>query len=198
MTWAGIAAPKASRLGAEFQREPYLDPMRPLPAIIVGLALTTLACKGDSTPQPPSAADAMAAVSAASALPPERYVSPTAGFDLTMPGAWTGRYRAEEKTDTTAGARLAVEFKFVPDSGSAAPSLTLMTLRIFSKSAWNAVTQRSGAPLGSKLAERGDDVFVLSLPVANPYPPSSAEAPLYDQLIISIAQGGQQVHLTPR
>ncbi len=172
--------------------------MRPIPVFTIALALAACSGKGsDATPQPPSATDALAAAAAAKSLPAEKYVSATAGFDLTLPGAWTGRYRAEEKKDTTAGARLGVEFKFVPDSGSAAPSLTLMTVRIFTKAAWEVATRR-GVPVGSKLAERGDDVFVLSLPQSNPYPPASREAPQYDQLIISIAQGGQQVHLTPR
>ncbi|MDA1080543.1 MAG: hypothetical protein O2973_02530 [Gemmatimonadetes bacterium] len=173
--------------------------MRPLTALVLSLALA--ACSGnvsDSASQPPSADQSLAAAAAGKTLPPEQYVSPTAGFDLTLPGVWTGRYRTEEKRDTTAGARLGVVFSFVPDSGSAAPSLTLMTLRIFTKSAWATVATRTSSPVGTVLAERGDDVFVLSLPNVNPYPPASPEAPLYDQLIISIAQGGQQVHLTPR
>jgi hypothetical protein len=155
-----------------------------------------IACSGARDASPPRTADeALAAATAAKALPPERYVSPTAGFDLTLPGVWKGRYRAIEKKDTTAGAHLAVEFRFLPDSGSRAPSLTLMTLRVFSKAAWAKASTPN--PVGAPLGERGDDVFVLSLPHENPYPPTSREAPAYDLLIISLSQGGQQVHLTP-
>ncbi|MBM4193819.1 MAG: hypothetical protein FJ202_05500 [Gemmatimonadetes bacterium] len=156
------------------------------------------ACGEKAAPPPPSAAQTLAAVRDAKSLPPETYVSPTAGFDLHLPGIWTGKYVASEKNDTTAGAHLAVEFKFKPDSGSAAPSHLLMTIRLFTKAAWDKVSARPGAPVGVKLAESGKTVFVLSLPEANPYPATSPEAPRYDQLIISIAQGGQQVHLAPR
>lgn len=121
-----------------------------------------------------------------------------AGFDLQLPGVWKGRYRAGEKKDTTAGAYLAVEFKFLPDSGSKAPSFTLINVRIFTKAAWAAAAKRPGGPIGSKLAETDKDVYVISLPDSNPYPPASKEAPVFDKLVISIAQGGQQVHLTPR
>ena len=171
--------------------------MRLLPALALGLGL--VACSGSSdTPQPPSASASIAAAAADQALPQERYVSPTSGFDLTLPGIWTGRYRAEEKADTTGGARTGIDFRFIPDSGSKAPSFNLMTVRIFPKAAWEASLKRTGGPLGSKLAERGADVFSLSLPHENPYNPGTAEALMYDRLIISIAQGGQQVHLTPR
>lgn len=171
--------------------------MRSLSAFAIGLALA--ACSGGSdTPEPPSASAAIATAAADQALPQERYVSPTSGFDLTLPGVWKGHYLAEEKTDTTAGARTGIEFKFVPDSGSRAPSFTLMTVRIFSKAAWEKSKNRTSGPVGSVLAERGDDVFALSLPRENPYNPGTPEAIMYDRLIISIAQGGQQVHLTPR
>lgn len=160
--------------------------------------VAAIACSGKgSDAKPPSAADALADAAAAKTMPTEKYVSPTSQFDLTLPGVWTGKYRVTEKKDTTAGAHLAAEFIFIPDSGSKAPPRTLMTLRLFSRAAWEATAKR-GRPIGTKLGERGDEVFALSLPESNPYPPGSPEAPAYDLLIISIAQGGQQVHLTFR
>jgi len=171
--------------------------MRPLSVFATGLALA--ACSGGSdTPEPPSASAAIATAVADQSLPTETYVSPMARFDLTLPGVWKGRYIAEEKNDTTAGAHTGVEFKFVPDSGSKAPSFTLMTVRIFSRAAWEKSKNLTSGPIGSVLAERGDDVFALSLPRENPYNPGTPEAIMYDRLIISIAQGGQQVHLTLR
>jgi hypothetical protein len=168
------------------------------PVLVTALAVTALACKGKEQPAVQTPADALAAAAATKSLPAEHYVSPTEKFDLALPGAWTGKYRATEKKDTTMGARLAVEFKFIPDSGSKAPSLTLMTMRIVPKKTWDALVAKGGAALGAKIGERGDEVFVLSLPSANPYPATSPEAPAYDNLIISIAQGGQQVHITTR
>jgi hypothetical protein len=169
------------------------------PAILItAFAVTALACKGKEQPAPPTADAALATAAATKNLPAEHYVSPTEKFDISLPGVWTGKYRATEKKDTTMGARLAVEFKFIPDSGSKAPSLTLMTLRIVPKKAWDAMVAKGGAAMGAKIGERADEVFVLSLPSANPYTASSPEAPAYDNLIISIAQGGQQVNITTR
>lgn len=171
--------------------------MQPFPALLLGTALVACSAKGRDAASP-SAGAALAAVAQAKSLPSEQFVSTTAGFNLTLPGIWQGRYRAEETGDAATGARLAVNFKFVPDSGSKAPSLTLMTVRIFSRAAWDKVTRHMATPLGSKIGEKGDDVFVLSLPGTNPYPPNSPEAPIFDRLLISISQGGQQVHLTPQ
>lgn len=163
-------------------------------------ALSLIGCSGKdaATARPATGTEAIAEAKAASSLPPEKYVSTTAGFDLDLPGVWRGRYRAEEKSDITAGVRLRVDFKFVPDSGSKAPSFTLMTVRIFSKAAWEAAKKKPGEPIGSPLGETAKDVFVLSLASSNPYPTASAEAPVFDQLMISLSAGGQQVHLTPR
>jgi hypothetical protein len=163
-------------------------------------ALSLIGCSGKDaeTPRPATGTEAIAEVKAASSLPAEKYVSTTAGFDLELPGVWRARYRAEEKSDNTAGARLRVDFKFVPDSGSKAPSHTLMTVRVFSKAAWEAAKKKPGESIGSPLGESAKDVFVLSLPSSNPYPTASPEAPLFDKLIISLSAGGQQVHLTAR
>jgi hypothetical protein len=166
--------------------------------LVTAFAVTALACKGKEKLAQQTAADALATAASTKTLPAEHYVSPTEKFDLALPGVWTGKYRATEKKDTTMGSRLAVEFKFIPDSGSKAPSLTLMTMRIVPKKAWDAMVAKGGVAMGAKIGERADEVFVLSLPAGNPYPAGSPEAPAYDNLIISIAQGGQQVHITTR
>ena len=169
--------------------------MRHLPSVLVVVA--SLACsKPAETAHPQTAAEALADAEGAKTLPPEKYVSTIGGFDLTIPGTFTGHYRTEERKDTTAGARFAVEFKFHPDSGSKAPSFTLMTLRIFTRTAWDKVV-KSATVVGAELGRRGDDVFVISLPHENPYPPGSAEAATFDRMIISTSQGGQHVHITP-
>lgn len=161
-------------------------------------AAALLACGGKDKAAPPTAEDALADVAAAKTLPPEVYVSPVSGFDLSLPGVWKGRYRALERSDTTDGGRTTVDFKFLPDSGSKAPSQNALTIRIFSRAAWQAMEKRTGRPFGARIAERGDDVFLIFLPESNPYPPGSPEAPVFDRLIISLSLGGQQVHLTPR
>lgn len=162
------------------------------------IAATAFGCSPAAEQKPSSAEEALLDAAAARNMPTEKYVSPTGGFDITLPGVWTGRYRVEERPDTTDGARTAVIFRFVPDSGSRAPSHLLLTVRIMPRAALDATSKRLGRPYGAVIGERGTDVFVVLLPEANPYPATSAEAPVYDRLIISIAQGGQQIHVTTR
>lgn len=172
--------------------------MKSISAALAAVLLIACSDKSRENARPATGAEAIAQVAAAKSLPPEIFTSTTAGFDLQLPGVWKGRYRAGERRDSTAGARLAVEFKFVPDSGSKAPSLMLISIRIFSKAAWAAASKRPGDPIGRALAESAKDVYVISMTPANPYPTGSKEAPEFDKLMISIASGGQQVHLTPR
>lgn len=163
-------------------------------------ALALIGCSDRAPkPEPPRGADAIADVAAAAnTLPPEHFTSNALKFELELPGVWTAHYSTVERADTTGGAHHAVEFIFRPDSGSKARPLPLMTLRLYTKAAWAAATKRPGSPVGAPIGESPTDVFVLALPASNPYPPSSPEAPAYDRLIISIAQGGQQnVHVTP-
>jgi hypothetical protein len=154
------------------------------------------ACSKPADSGPRTAADALADAAATKTLPAETYVSPTLGVDVMLPGAWKGRYRAVERADTTLGARSAIEFIFVPDSGSKLPPRPMMTIRVFPKSAWAKVSKAT-APIGDTLATRGDDVYVLSLVHENPYPATAPEAPVFDRMMISIAQGGRQVHVMP-
>lgn len=168
--------------------------------MLVATFIALTACSGKEAPrqEPPTGAEAIQAVKEARSLPSEKYIGTTIAADLELPGVWKGRYTTLERTDTTAGAKYAVEFRFKPDSGSKAPALTLMTLRVFTVAAWDAASKRPGRPVGAKIGETAKEVFVLSLPESNPYPPASPEAPAYDTLIISIAQGGQHVRLLPR
>mgnify|MGYP003339237688 FL=1 len=162
------------------------------------IALAACSGKDAARQEPPTGAEVIQAVKDARSLPPEMYVGTTIGANLELPGVWKGRYTTLERTDTTAGAKFAVEFRFRPDSGSKAPALTLMTLRVFTVAAWNVASARPGRPVGAKVGETAKDVFVLSLPESNPYPPATPEAPEYDKLLIAIAQGGQHVRLIAR
>jgi hypothetical protein len=171
--------------------------MRFPPVLLAAVLLACGKAADSNQPQPMSAEAALADAAGAKALPREHFVSATGGFDLDLPGVWTGRYRTEEMKDTTTHARLAVVFRYLPDSGSKAPSHPLITLRIFGRAEWTAATLPGSPSIGSVLAERGNDVFVLSLPRDNPYPSGSPEATEFDRLIISLAQGGKQVDLTP-
>lgn len=172
---------------------------RPLTlSALCGLAL--IACSDRAPKQePPRGIDAIRDVAAAAkTLAPEHFASNALKFDLELPGVWTAHYSTVERADTTGGAHHAVEFIYRPDSGSKARPLPLMTLRVFTKAAWAAALKRPGPPAGALIGESATDAFVLALPESNPYPPASPEAPAYDRLIISIAQGGKQVHITPR
>ena len=80
------------------------------------IALTACSGKDAARQEPPAGAEVIQAVKDARSLPPEMYVGTTIGANLELPGVWKGRYTTLERTDTTAGAKFAVEFRFRPDS----------------------------------------------------------------------------------
>jgi hypothetical protein len=135
------------------------------------------------------------------AAPPQaetHFESPGGKFIVDFPGTWRGSYSAVEHADTTNGSKFAVEFIFQPDAAWKADPHTLMVVRIFSKSAWDALAARPGGPGSVKIAARGDEVFALSLPPSNPYKPGTPEAARFDQLVLAVVRDSVPLRLTPK
>jgi hypothetical protein len=128
----------------------------------------------------------------------EHFESPGGKFAIDFPDTWRGAYRTVERADTTAGARFAVEFVLKPDAAWKVQPQALLVVRIFPRAAWEKVVARPGEPLAAKLAERGDDVFALSLPSATPYAKGTPAAQRFDELVLSAIQAPGPLRLTPR
>ncbi len=125
--------------------------------------------------------------------------SPWGKFSVDFPATWQGSYSAVEHADTTNGARFAVEFIFPAQPGTRkAEPHRLMVVRVFQKSAWDALSARPGPPVAAKISAHGDDVFALSLPPSNPYKPGTPEAARFDELVLAVVRDSVPLRLTAR
>jgi hypothetical protein len=129
---------------------------------------------------------------------PESYESANGRFTLTLPAAFHGNYRVKESVDTVLGAKFAAEIVYPADSSGKIPSRTLLIVRVFTKAKWEQLSARQGFSGAMKRAERGDDVFALSMVTANPYKFDSAPARMVDKMMLAATTGGLHIDITPR
>ncbi len=161
------------------------------------LILTTLllaACTGgtDAKSTAKNAADQIVE----STGPGERFESARGQFAMEFPVYWKGQYRAVERNDSTAGARMAVEFVFTPAAGSGEKESTLFLVRIFSSKAWSQLKGRPGPPIAVEAGSKGDDVYGLSFAPKNPYSAGTPIAAKFDSLMLSVVNGPPGVKLS--
>ena len=156
-----------------------------------------LACGGSSGDKPVQTATA-ADVITGKVEAFERFDSKGGRFTVDLPPVWRGNYTVREGPDTSAGSRFRVEFDFHPDPAWKVDPKMLMVVRIFTKSAWEQVMGSPGAPVARRVADRGDDVFALSLPAKNPYTSGTPEASRYDELVLSVVNDQAGLRLTPK
>jgi hypothetical protein len=156
----------------------------------------TVACSAPSEQKdaPRTAADQIAE----SAGPGETFESVRGQFGMQFPAFWKGSYRAVERTDSTAGARMTVEFVFTPPAGSGEEEHTLFLVRVFPSKAWALVKARPGPPMAIEAGSKGDDVFGLSFAPSNPYKAGTPLATKFDSLMVSVMNGPPAVRLTPK
>jgi hypothetical protein len=159
----------------------------------LALALAAMAC-GERPGAKKS--DVTAADVVAGAVPVlDHYESAEAKIGVDFPPVWKGNYIAVPHTDTTYGSRYIVDFRFKPDPASKLEPKTLLAIRIFSTAAWAKAAARPGPPVGIKLLDHGNDVFVVSLVAANPYAKGTPTAELFDQMMLAVFN--QAPRLTP-
>lgn len=130
--------------------------------------------------------------------PPESYESVRGKFVLTLPAAFRGNFRVKESVDTILGARFAAEVVYPADSAGKIPSRTLLVVRVFTKASWEQLSGKKGFAGAIKAAERGDDVFALSMITSNPYKYDSAPARMVDRMMLAATTGGLHIEITPR
>jgi hypothetical protein len=164
--------------------------------IFLIFALAATACgerpvtkKSDITP-----ADVIAG--AAQSL--DHFESAEGRFGVDFPPQWKGNYIGVAHADTTYGSRFIVDFRFKPDPALKVEPRTLLAIRIMSPEAWVRDSAKAGPPIGVKLKQRGNDVFVLSLASENPYKPNTPAATLFDQMMLAVINDAVPLRLTPR
>ena len=164
--------------------------------ILLAIAFAATACgerpaikKNDVT-----AAD----VIAGAAVSLDHYESAEGRFGVDFPPQWKGNYIGVAHADTTYGSRFIVDFRFKPDPSLKVEPRTLLAIRIMSPEAWAKDSAKAGPPIGVKLKQRGNDVFVLSLASENPYKPNTPAAALFDQMMLAVMNDAVPLRLTPR
>jgi hypothetical protein len=162
---------------------------------IFALLLLAACAGGNEAKGPPKA---VADQIARSAGPGEHFESVRGQFAMEFPDFWKGQYRAVERNDSTAGARMTVEFVFTPPAGSGEQERTLFLVRVFPSKAWALVKARPGAPIAVEAGSRGDEVFGLSFAPGNPYRSGSPTATKFDSLMLSVMNGPPAVKLTAK
>ena len=163
--------------------------------LLFPMAVIAACSGGANTKSPPkNAADQIAE----SAGPGEHFESARGQFAMDFPIYWKGRYRAVERNDSTAGARMTVEFVFTPPPASGVPETTLFLVRIFPGNAWSKLKARPGPPMAVEAGSRGDDVFGLSFATKNPYPAGTPVAATFDSLMLSVIDGPPKVRLSTK
>jgi hypothetical protein len=162
------------------------------PRVLVTALVVLVAACSDKTAAP-AAADASTPTG-----PPESYESVRGNFVLTLPAAFRGNYRVKESADTILGARFAAEIVYPADSAGKIPSRTILVVRVFTKASWEKLSGTKGFAGALKRAERGDDVFTLSMITSNPYKFESAPARMVDRMMLAATTGGLHIDITPR
>ena len=120
------------------------------------------------------------------------YESPEAGFSFALPYAWQGGYRIEARHGADAeglapGARHAVTFHYVP-LASAVPEQVLLRVLVFGRADWETIEKARGPQAGMEVGERGDVVYVVSVPQGNPFDEGSADRTRYGAMLLSSDQ----------
>ncbi len=165
-------------------------------SLVCALALAFVAAACGERPAAKKGDVTAADVIAGSAESLDHYESAEGKFGIDFTAVWKGNYSAVPHTDTAFGSRAMVEFRFKPDPTWKVQPQTLLGVRIFTPDAWAKATARGGPAIGIKLAERGNDVYVVSLAGGNPYKPGTAAAELFDKMMLAVFNTAPR--LTPR
>jgi hypothetical protein len=149
----------------------------------VALALTAIACGERPVPKKEDITAADVVAGAVQVL--DHFVSSEGKFAVDFPPVWKGNYFAVAHPDTAFGSRFTVDFRFKPDPSWKLEPRTLLVVRIFTPAAWAKIAADKHQSVGFKLAERGDDVFVLSVAGSNPYKAATPAATLFERMMLS-------------
>ena len=162
----------------------------------LSLALAAAACGERPGAKQPDVTPADVVAGAAQSL--DHFVSPEGKFAVDFPAVWAGNYTGTPHADTTYGSHFILDFRFKPDPAWKVAPQTLLVIRIFTPDAWAKASARPGSPIGVKIQQRGNDVYVLSLAGSNPYKTGSDAAALFDKMMLAVMQDPVPLRVTPR
>jgi len=119
------------------------------------------------------------------------YDHQAAGFTLTFPTSWHGRYDVDARSGPIAAARWplamhAITFLYTPVEPDE-PQTPLVTVLVYRRAGWNQIAPGPEPP-GVVVAEQGDDVYVAAVAESNPFPPGSRDGQNFDAMRLTAAQ----------
>lgn len=121
------------------------------------------------------------------------YIDRASGLLFRWPSDWPSR-RLKLVTESGPAARARqrdairwIAIEYVPDD-AALPEASLFRVAVLRRPDWLAQAAQSRPADGVEVAASSEHVAVASLPQANPYPPGSRDADIFDALTPSFAE----------
>jgi len=119
------------------------------------------------------------------------YDNRAAGFTMTFPPSWHGRYDVDARSGPIAAAQWpltahAVTFVYQPVEPDQ-PQAALVTLLVYRRAGWNQMAPGPEPP-GVVVAEQGDDVYVAAVADSNPFPAESRDGENFEGMRLTAAQ----------
>jgi hypothetical protein len=131
------------------------------------------------------------------------YADPASGLVVSLPIDWPVR-RLKILTETGPAARARqrdairwLSIEYLPDD-AANPEASLFQLTVLRRSDWVTQSGRPAPPSGVEVANGPDVVAVATLPPANPYPPGTRDADIFDALLPTAVDISRNVQFPKR
>lgn len=130
------------------------------------------------------------------------FTDAASGLQFQWPNDWPVR-RLKLVTETGPAARARqrdarrwISLEYLPDD-PAQPEVPLFRIAVLSRSDWLVQASQPTPPAAVEVATGPEHVAVASLEPANPYPPGSRDADIFDALTLSFAEISRIVRLPP-
>ena len=119
------------------------------------------------------------------------YDNRAAGFTMTFPPSWHGRYDVDARSGPIAAAQWpftthAITFVYKPVEPDQ-PEPVLVALLVYHRGGWNQIAPGPNPP-GMVVAEQDDDVYVAAVADSNPFPPGSQDGQNFEGMRLTAAQ----------
>ena len=131
------------------------------------------------------------------------YLDRATGLIFLWPNDWPGR-RLTLVTETGPAARTRqrdairwISIEYFPDD-TTQPEASLFRVAVLRRSDWLMLASQPASAVGVEVAAGGGLVAVATVPPANPYPPGSRDADIFDALMPSFAEISRIVSLPAR
>lgn len=128
------------------------------------------------------------------------YTDRATGLLFSWPNDWPSR-RLKLVTETGPGARARqrdairwIAIEYVPDDATQ-PQASLLRIAVLRRSDWLMLAARPGPTEGVEVATGRDHVAIATVQPANPYPPESRDADIFEALMPTFAEISRIVSL---